>query len=389
MQSKQIWKFLQTGKNTIFYLQILFLEVCSAFAQDSIPKIDLNSTPFFHLDELQLVDHFVTDSYDVSGPQKAINLARQAAKESKNKEAVELFQRAIQINPQKRRELLQEYADQLSYAGRANEAIPIYREILASSPTQEETYLVHKSLSKAYTWVDQFQNAVIEYDYIIAEECKKNRENALITLARYAASKQKNQEALDLFGQAMNSNYSNKDLLREYADQLSYLGRANEAIPFYKQILASNPSLDESLLVHKNLAQAYTWVGQFQNALIEHDYIISEQCKKKKAEALIDLARYAASKQQNQDALNLFQQAIEIYPAKRQELLLELADQLSFTGHADQAVPLYEEIMTLNRSTEEIKKSQEGLARAYKWIGPKKTPQEENQQNIELLKKKP
>ena len=62
-----------------------------------------------------------------------IEAARNAARNDRNKESADFFADAIRRAPERRQELLQELADQLTYSGRASQAVLLYREGLISS----------------------------------------------------------------------------------------------------------------------------------------------------------------------------------------------------------------------------------------------------------------
>ena len=59
------------------------------------------------------------------GSQDVVERARQAASTNDNNEAARLFEQAIAASPERRGELLLEYADQLAYSGRPAEAVPL------------------------------------------------------------------------------------------------------------------------------------------------------------------------------------------------------------------------------------------------------------------------
>jgi thioredoxin-like negative regulator of GroEL len=63
-------------------------------------------------------------------PEDVVEQARQAAATNDNREAARLFEQAMTLAPERRRELLLEYADQVTYSGRPAEAVPLYRELL-------------------------------------------------------------------------------------------------------------------------------------------------------------------------------------------------------------------------------------------------------------------
>ena len=75
---------------------------------------------------------------DIRSVNELLAAARQAARADRNREAADLFARAIDRAPQRRSELLREYADQLTYARQAGAAVPLYRELIAAEKSPEE-----------------------------------------------------------------------------------------------------------------------------------------------------------------------------------------------------------------------------------------------------------
>lgn len=311
--------------------------------------------------------------------QTLIQLAQNAAQKGNNQEAVNYFQQVIEIAPSKRQEILPQFADQLSYSGQANKAIPLYQELLSSSLSSEQKLQIRQNLARAFMWTGQYQEALKEYDLLLKlnphhSETEKGKIQTLLELARESAKQGKNQEALDAFQKVIEGDPNKRlEILREFADQLSYLGRANEAIPLYREILNAKPSLQEAKQTHQSLARALTWVGEYSEALKEYQMLShfdpsDKEMKKGQVEALIAAARDAAKKGKNKEAVAYFQQAIEADPNRRRELLRELADQLSYSGQANDAIPLYKEILASHPSEEETKQAHQGLAQAFIWI---------------------
>jgi tetratricopeptide (TPR) repeat protein len=88
------------------------------------------------------------------------------------------------------------------------------------------------------------------------------------------------------------------------------------------------------------------------------------------ADSLAALARAAAQRDANVDAMLLFRQAIARAPWRRGEWLEELADQTVYSGLAADAVPLYHEVLALEgRSAADQRRAQIGLALALAWSG--------------------
>jgi len=80
----------------------------------------------------------------------AVDAARAAARADRNKDAADQFRAAIAQAPQRRRELLLEYADQLLYSQRGAQAVPLYEEVLQAPRDVEERRKATKGLGLAY-----------------------------------------------------------------------------------------------------------------------------------------------------------------------------------------------------------------------------------------------
>ncbi len=87
-------------------------------------------------------------------------------------------------------------------------------------------------------------------------------------------------------------------------------------------------------------------------------------------ETLIEQARKAARFDQNAESASWFQQAVEDAPERRLEWLRELADQLTFSERAGQAIPLYRELLAADHLfPPERRQARLGLALALLWEG--------------------
>ena len=81
-------------------------------------------------------------------------------------------------------------------------------------------------------------------------------------------------------------------------------------------------------------------------------------------------ARDAARIDRNAESAVLFQQAIDLAPARRLELLRELADQLTYSARAAEAIPLYREVILYGSlSASDRRHARLGLSLALAWSG--------------------
>ena len=306
---------------------------------------------------------------------ETINLARDAALENKNVESAALFATAINLDSRKRNVLLREYADQLSFKGSCDQAVPLYREVL-TFPTLSslDRKRAMKGLADAYSWAGRPEEASRAYDDLVRAfpEDAGFRWSKLVFDARQAAQVNKNKESAELFAQAIGiSSVSSAGILREYADQLSFLGRETDAIAIYLRVLNQpNLAAPDRLLVQKGLAQAYDWSGRQEEAKSIYTGLINEypHDDSLKWSMIVTNAHQAARADQNKEAVSLFAEAIQLLPTKRDLILKDYADQLSFVGRASSAIPLYLEVLNKPTITESDRLSaNEGLALAYDW----------------------
>ena len=152
-----------------------------------------------------------------------LQAARQAARADRNREAADLFALAIARAPQRRREVLREYADQLTYSDRAAAAVPLYRELLVPEPPRDERLRILSSLGLALLWSDRPSEARPVYQELVREQP------------------------------------DNRDAARNLGRAISWSGRQREAAGYLEALLRAHPDDDEARVM---LAQARAWMGR-------------------------------------------------------------------------------------------------------------------------------
>lgn len=325
---------------------------------------------------------------------EVVEQARQAASANDNREAARLFERAISLAPERRRELLLEYADQVSYSGRPAEAVPLYRELLSDSGLDTGTRArAERGLAFSLLWGSRFQEAVAAWQARLRadpnnDEARKALSDALVGAARQAAERNENANALPLFARAIETAPQRRqELLPELADQTAYAGQPAQAVPLYRDALrdGSRPA-DQQRRLRRGLAFALLWSGQFPVAVGALEEALREapddaqirqgladaragaartpapspQASRvapaplpspapaspaSPADAAIASAREAAGRGSNKEAASLFERAISLDPSRRGQILREYADQLAYSGEPDRAVPVYREVL--------------------------------------------
>lgn len=85
-------------------------------------------------------------------------------------------------------------------------------------------------------------------------------------------------------------------------------------------------------------------------------------------ETIVARAREAARTDRNAESAHLFREAIAADPSRREELLLELTDQMTYSGESRAAIPLYREVLVRKSlSAGDKRRAVSGLALALSW----------------------
>jgi tetratricopeptide (TPR) repeat protein len=155
--------------------------------------------------------------------QALVDAARAAARADRNREAADLFGRAIAASPPHRRELLPEYADQLNYSGQSARAVPLFEEALAAPRSRQEELQSLRGLGLALLWTDRPTRARAVFERFLREQPD------------------------DL------------DASRNLARALSWSGRQREAIAHLRGHRRAQPEDGEAGVI---LAQAQAWLGR-------------------------------------------------------------------------------------------------------------------------------
>lgn len=308
---------------------------------------------------------------------ETIALARAAARVDHNADAQALFAAAIAVDSSRRTDLLREYADQLSFAGHAGDAVPIYIDWLGTTGhSAADRKQAMMGLGNAYSWSGDTKKAAATFAKLASAFPNDPliRWTDLVSRARDAAHDDQNAEAAHLFAEAaMIAPERRSAIAREYADQLSFSGDASSAIPLYVHYLsAPNLSGPDRLAASKGLAQAYEWADRLPEAEAAYAQLAAQypNIAEYRWNMLVVSARKDARADRNQEAATLFAQAIRLDPERSRAILREYADQLAFTQRSASAIGFYNVALTQPGLTDAdhwaIKRS---LALAFEWSG--------------------
>lgn len=349
--------------------------------------------------------------------QEVVEQARQAASTNDNREAARLFEQVITAAPERRNELLLEYADQVAYSGRPAEAVQLYRERLTDPALDAANReRAERGLAFALLWSSRFQEAIPAWEVRLradsgSDEARKALSDALVGAARQAGERSDNANAKTLFGRAIETAPQRRqELLPELADQTAYAGQPAQAIPLYQEALrdGSRPE-DQQRRLRRGLAFSLLWSGQFPAAVAALEDVLraapddaqvrqglaeartgaergraqaaqpsqpapsptpsqAPAAPASPADAAIAAAREAAGRGANKEAASLFERAISLDPSKRGQIAREYADQLAFSGEPGRAVPVYRDVLARrDLSPTERQQTTRSLAFALLW----------------------
>jgi len=293
--------------------------------------------------------------------------ARQAAKEDRNKDAAELFAKAIDLGPERRADILLEYADQLSFTGRSQNGVSLYLEVLGLPQLKnDDRWSAKKGLAHAYGWAERFEEAKPVYEELIKQFPKDVtlHWDLIVLSARQAAKEDRNKDAANLFAEAIDLLPARRTvLLKEYADKLAFSNGAKDAVPLYRELLEKGGKPEDTRSVQLSLALALSWDNQLQASLSEYERLTAADPKD--IEAANGRARVLSWSGHQSDAADAFRQILALNPenAEAQRGLAQVED---WQGHHRVAQALLTQRLHDDPNDLEARRQ---LAQSLVWIG--------------------
>jgi tetratricopeptide (TPR) repeat protein len=190
-------------------------------------------------------------------PDGAVEAARAAAREDRHQESIDAFQRAIELDPERRGEWLPELADQLAWSGQPGAAIPLYREALANAAGPEAERRARLGLALALSWDGQLEGSLAEYDALIARDAT-DRE-ARLGRARVLSWLDRQGPALAEYEAVLRDHPEDLEALRGAGRVQSWRGRHRDAAGRMQGLLASQPGDRQGTAI---LAESLDWMGR-------------------------------------------------------------------------------------------------------------------------------
>lgn len=220
-------------------------------------------------DARQLVDQrqFVgaLEKYDqllVEMPDDAdllIEAGRTNAWADRHAEAIALYRRVLVVAPERRNDVLLPLAWQLTWSGLYQDAVPLFREFLATDPGNQEA---RHGLAEAFGNDNRLAEALGEYQALIASDVSDMRARhgearVLLWMDRYAEAEQR-------YRAMIRENPGDKDAVIGLARAYNWSGRHFLAAREYEAAARQWPE-DES--IKTDLATAQRWAGADNLAL--------------------------------------------------------------------------------------------------------------------------
>jgi tetratricopeptide (TPR) repeat protein len=195
---------------------------------------------------------------DTAGADRAVAQAREAARADRNAESMALFEQAIQEDPARRTALLRELADQMTFAGFAGAAVPLYREYLEQgAPSREDALRARLGLALALSWSGQLEASLKEYEAILRDD--PGNRPAELGRARVLSWRDRQGPARRAYESVLAQDPRDLDARRSLGRVQSWRGMQRDAQRRLEGVVADNPRDPEAVFL---LAQSQDWMGR-------------------------------------------------------------------------------------------------------------------------------
>jgi len=211
--------------------------------------------------------------------------AREAARVDRHQSSITAFRRAIELEPERRREWLPELADQLTWSGKPGDAVPLYREALERAPDPEAARRARLGLALALSWDDQQAEALAELDALLAAD-PSDRE-ARLGRARVLSWMDRQGPAKSEYEQVLRDHPDDLQALRGVGRVQSWRGHQRDASRRMQALLQDHPHDRESTAI---LAESQRWMGRSDRAeSLLRDQLAADPSDSRAASLLADV----------------------------------------------------------------------------------------------------
>jgi tetratricopeptide (TPR) repeat protein len=190
-------------------------------------------------------------------PDQVVEAARAAARADRHQESIETFRRAIELDPERRREWLPELADQLTWSGDPGAAVPLYEEALSGASSPEAERRARLGLALALSWDGRLADSLAHYDELLALD-PTDRE-ARLGRARVLSWMDRQGPALAEYQAVLRDHPDDLEALRGVGRVQSWRGRQRDASRRMQELRAAHPNDRQATAI---LAESFEWMGR-------------------------------------------------------------------------------------------------------------------------------
>jgi tetratricopeptide (TPR) repeat protein len=218
-------------------------------------------------------------------PDEAVEAARAAARADRHQESIDTFRRALELDPERRRELLPELADQLTWSGSPGEAVPLYREALAAAEGPEAERRARLGLALALSWDGANAEALAEYDALLARDPSDRQ--ARLGRARVLSWMDRQGPAFAEYEAVLRDHPDDLEAARGVGRVQSWRGRQRDASARMEALLGAHPHDRQATVI---LAESLDWMGRPDRAeRVLRDQVAADPADSRSARLLDDI----------------------------------------------------------------------------------------------------
>ena len=263
-------------------------------------------------------------------------LGRALSEKGESEEAVEHFERALEIDPQ------YAYAHnnlgyELAQKGKTDEALSHYYAALESEP---DLTLAHNNLGNLLLDLGRYEEAVSHFEHAL--RVHPYDEHAEYNLARALAEQGKFEQAIAHYVRAADNNPEDPKAPNNLGLAYAALGRSEEAIASYREALRRDPGYPNA---HNNLGYEFGKIGKIDAAIEQYEEAL--KLDPQYGLAHNNLGNVLAEQGKADQAIAHFLKAIQIDPRDKYADY-NLANVLASQGKLDKALENYSRALENN-----------------------------------------
>ena len=236
--------------------------------------------------------------------------AKVTAKLGKLKEAFDIFEKALHISPNNV-DILRNYGAELTDADDLDKAIVILNKAIEIAPKDVKVLSSYSKTLRKIGDVEQ-QLFILEYSMLIQADNNITQKSYIIVLNHYAddlVTKNRYEEAFELFERSLQMNPQDAITLNHYANALVEMSRHEEALEVFERSLQVNP---QDAITLSRYANALVKISRHEEA-----FKLFERSLQIQPDNAITLNHYAnalATKFRYQEAVELFERSLQVNP---------------------------------------------------------------------------